>query len=74
MADNKPMNTLLQLKAAVDAARARTGDQHIGTQVGKGGIDVVRAVPPASGRGKYDVTVLRAGLTLDQALDFLKAM
>lgn len=68
------MNTLLQLKAAVDAARARTGDQHIGTQVGKDGIDVVRAVPPASGRGKYDVTVLRSGLTPEQAVEFLGAM
>lgn len=68
------MNTLLELKAAVDAARARTGDQHIGTQVGKGGIDVVRAVPPTSGRGKYTVTVLRAGLTLEQAVEFLGAM
>lgn len=68
------MNTLLQLQAAVNAARARTGDQHIGTQVGKGGIDVVRAVPPASGRGKYAVTVLRAGLTPAQAVEFLGSM
>jgi hypothetical protein len=68
------MNTLLQLQASTRAARAKTGDSHIGTQVAKGLIDVVRAVPPASGRGSYTVTVLRAGLTPAQAVAHLEAM
>jgi len=68
------MNTLLQLQAATGDARARTGDRHIATQVNAGLFDVVRAVPPASGKGKYAVTVLRAGLTPEQAVEFLGAM
>lgn len=68
------MNTLLQLQAATLAARANTGDSHIGTQVARGLIDVVRAVPPASGRGSYVVTVLRGGMTPAQAVEHLEAM
>ena len=68
------MNTLLQLQAATLAARAKTGDSHLGTQVAKGLVDVVRAVPPASGRGRYTVTVLRGGLTPAQAVAHLEAM
>ena len=68
------MNTLLQLQVATRAARAKTGDSHIGTQVAKGLIDVVRAVPPTSGRGRYTVTVLRGGLTPAQAISYLEAM
>lgn len=74
MADNKHMNTLKQLQAAVNAARARTGDKHISTQVSKGLVDVVRAVPPESGRGRYTVTILRANLTPAEAVEFLGAM
>lgn len=68
------MNTLLQLQAATLAARAKTGDSHIGTQAAKGLVDVVRATPPASGKGRYEVTVLRGGMTPAQAVSYLEAM
>lgn len=68
------MNTLAQLRAAVLFARTRTGDQHIGTQAHAGLVDVVRAVPPENGRGRYTVTVLRADLTAAEAVDFLDDM
>jgi hypothetical protein len=68
------MNTLIQLQAATLAARAKTGDSNIGTQVARGLVDVVRAVPPASGRGLYAVTVLHAGLTPAAAVAALGAM
>lgn len=68
------MQALIQLQAATIAARAKTGDKHIGTQVKQGRIDVVRAVPPASGRGRYTVTVLAASLPLADAVAYLGAM
>lgn len=71
---NNHMNTLLQLQAAVIAARSRTGDKHIGTQVTGGLIDVVRAVPPEAGRGRHVVTVLRAGLKPEEAVLHLGSM
>ena len=66
--------SFFQLQAATAKARAMTGDRHIGAQVARGLVDVVRAVPPASGRGRYTVTVLRAGLTPAQAVAHLEAM
>ena len=66
--------SFFQLHAATTKARAMTGDRHIGAQVARGLVDVVRAVPPASGRGRYTVTVLRAGLTPAQAVAHLEAM
>lgn len=65
---------MFQLQAATNKARAATGDKHIATQVARGLVDVVRAVPPASGRGRYTVTVLRGGLTPAQAVAHLEAM
>lgn len=65
---------LFDLQAATNKARSKTGDKHIGTQVARGLVDVVRAVPPATGRGAYAVTVLRAGLTPDEAVAHLEAM
>ena len=52
---------LFQLQAATNKARAATGDKNIAAQVARGLVDVVRAVPPTSGRGRYTVTVLRDG-------------
>lgn len=68
------MQTVRQVQAATIAARAKTGDQHIGTQVKQGRFDVVRAVPPASGRGSYTVTVLAASLTPADAVAYLNGM
>ena len=68
------MQTVKQVQAATMAARAKTGDQHIGTQVKQGRFDVVRAVPPVSGRGRYTVTVLAASLTPADAVAYLGAM
>jgi hypothetical protein len=62
------------LRTATLAARARTGNQYIGTRAGTGVVDVVRSVPPATGRGSYAVTVLAANLTADEAVRFLGAM
>jgi hypothetical protein len=69
-----PMESVLKLQAATLAARARTGDVHLGVLVQNGRLDVVRAVPPASGRGRYTVSILRAGLTAAQALEFLNTL
>lgn len=68
------MQALAQLQTATLAARAKTGDKHIGTQVKQGRFDVVRAVPPASGSGRYTVTVLAAGLPLADAVAYLGSM
>lgn len=68
------MQNLIALMAAVNEARARTGDKHIGTQAHSGLVDVVRAVPPESGKGRYTVTVLRADLTAAEAIDFLGSL
>lgn len=68
------MQTLIKLQQATLAARARTGDKHIATQVEAGLIDVVRSVPPAIGKGKHTLTVLRAGLTAEQAVAYLEGM
>ena len=68
------MTGLLSIRAATLKARAATGDKHIGTQVAAGLVDVVRAVPPVTGRGRYAVTILRAGLTPAQAAAYLEAM
>ncbi len=65
---------LFQLQAATNKARAATGDKHISTQVARGLVDVVRAVPPTRGLGSYTVTVLRGGLTPAQAVAHLEAM
>jgi hypothetical protein len=65
---------LFQLQAATNKARIVTGDKHISTQVSRGLVDVVRAVPPVAGRGRYAVTVLRGGLTPAQAVAHLEAM
>ena len=70
----QPESSMFQLQAATLAARAKTGDKHIGTQVAQGRIDVVRAVPPASGRGRYTVTVLAGGLSLADAVAYLGRM
>jgi hypothetical protein len=63
--------TLNRLQTAIVAARRRTGDPHVGAQVSKGCVDVVRAVPPASGRGQYAVKVICGGLSPDAAVSFL---
>lgn len=68
------MQALIQLQVATLAARVKTGDKHISTQVAQGRIDVVRAVPPVSGRGRYTVTVLAAGLTPADAVAYLGGM
>lgn len=71
---NTHTTTVNDLRQATLAARKRTGDKNIGTQVSKGVFDVVRAVPPASGRGTYTTTILAARLTAAQAVEFLDAM
>jgi hypothetical protein len=63
-----------KIQHATIAARARTGDQFIGTSIQRGRYNIVRAVPPASGRGFYSVTTLKPGLTPEEAVAFLDAM
>ena len=62
------MNALFQLQAATIAARNRTGNPHIGTQVAGGLVDVVIAVPPKAGKGRYTVTVLHPRLDAASAV------
>ena len=52
---NNSLQIMQALRTATLAARARTGDQHIGTRAGSGVVDVVRSVPPASGRGAWQL-------------------
>jgi len=66
------MNTLLQLRNATLAARQRTGDDHIGTRVEAGRVQVVRAVPAA--RGRFDVTPITGWLTAQEALNAIRAL
>jgi hypothetical protein len=68
------MATFTELRQATLAARERTQDPTFGVQVHQGLYDVVRAIPPASGRGKYVIDYQRAGLTADGALSFLNAL
>jgi hypothetical protein len=70
------MATFSELRQATLAARERKQDPAISVQVHQGLYDVVRAIPPASGRGKYTIDYLRngAGLTADGAVKFLGAM
>lgn len=62
------------LQSATLAARAATGDRWIAVQASRGLVDVVRAVPPAGRRGTYSITILAAGLTVRQAVDYLHGM
>jgi hypothetical protein len=61
-----------KLQQATLEARKRRNDPAIGVQVHGGLYDVVRATPQAG--GKYDVNILRAGLSLDSAIKFLGQM
>ena len=62
------------LQTATLRARRTTGDRHIATSAEKGRINVVRAVPPATGRGAYAITTLAAGLSIANAVQFLDRM
>lgn len=68
------MATFSELRQATLDARERKQDAAIGVQVHQGLYDVVRAIPPASGRGAYTIDCLSAGLTADGAVKFLEAM
>lgn len=72
--DTDALKAMQRLQAATVAARTRTGDARVSTQLSGGLVAVVYATPPASGRGSYVVEIIRDGLTIDQAVAFLDAM
>lgn len=72
--DTDALKAMQRLQAATIAARTRTGDVRVSTQLSGGRVAVVYATPPASGRGAYAVEVIRDGLTVNQATAFLDAM
>ena len=74
MIGEQEANMIHQLQAAAIAARRATGDRNIGIQAHSGIVDIVRAVPPASGVGKYSVTILLANLTPSDAVRELLGM
>lgn len=65
------MATFSELRQATLAARERTQDQTFGVEVSAGLYAIVRAIPPANGRGKYVIDYQSAGLTSDQAKAYL---
>ena len=68
------MSKLATLQQTVLAARSRPNGANVGTQISKDRVDVVRAVPPASGRGRYAVTILCGGLSLSEAIAYVAAL
>lgn len=63
------LDELGRIRNAVKAARERTADPRLSVQVGaSGAVDIVRAVPPESGRGRYVVTIVRASLSVEEAI------
>jgi hypothetical protein len=70
----KTMATFSELRTATLAARERTQDPTFSLQVCQGTYDVVRAIPPATGRGKYTIDYQSAALNSDEALEYLNAL
>lgn len=68
------MITISQLQAATLAARARTGDATIGTQIKAGRLQVVRVTYPAGKRGRSVVTPASDWLTAAECIARLEAM
>ena len=67
-----PWRTMDALRRAALAARARTGDDAIGTQVASGRVDIVRVTYTPKGRGV--VTVLQRCPNVGIALSALARM
>lgn len=65
------MANFSELRQATLAARERTQDLTFGLEVSAGLYAVVRAIPPASGRGKYVIDYQCAGLTSEEAKAYL---
>jgi hypothetical protein len=68
------MATFSELRQATLAARERTQDATFGVEVSAGVYAIVRAIPPATGRGKYVIDYQSAGLTSDEAVSYLDAL
>lgn len=66
------MTTIFDLQKATLAARARTGDKAIGTQVADGKVEVVRVV--FDNRGQSTVTVLSGPHAPAAAIQALAAL
>lgn len=72
------MNTLPQIafdiRDATDAARARTGDQHIAVKVKQGKARIVRAVPRAGSKYAYDEHTLAGPMPVADIVAALHAL
>lgn len=66
------MKDLLALQSATLAARARTGDQSIGTNAEQGQIRVVRVTSDTT--GNWTVSDLSDPLPATKAVEFLNAL
>lgn len=67
------MADIRALQSATLAARARTGDASIGTDVANGEISIVSVTYPTK-RGYANVRTIRAGLTLPECVAALNQM
>jgi hypothetical protein len=67
------MQTMLAIQKATTDAKARTGDQTLGTRVGKGKLQVVRVVKHAKGLG-CDVFPVTDYLPIPEAIRAIEAL
>lgn len=67
------LQTMHQIQKATVGAKARTGDQTLGTRVGKGKLQVVRVIKHAKGPG-CDVMPVTEFLPIPAAIAYLAAM
>jgi hypothetical protein len=67
------MTTFSELRQATLRARERTDDSCVGVTVTMGKFNIVRAIPPKSGKGSYTIDFQSADLSLPQAIEFLNS-
>lgn len=67
------MQTMLKIQKATAGAKARTGDQTLGTRVSKGTLQVVRVIKHVKGTG-CDVLPMTDYLPISAAISYLDAM
>lgn len=68
------MQTIRQVRRATVDARARLGDQTIGTRADSGRLQVVRVTYPAGKRGRADVAPISDWLAPADVVAYLGAM
>ena len=67
------MQAMLAIQKATIAAKARTGDGHLGTRAEGGKLQIVRVVPKGN-RGDCDVLPVSRYLPISEAISALDAL